>query len=69
MNYYMITRIGSNEKTSVKAKTKSDAIVKYIDKYWSSWFGPHIINDTFEIYSQDGTRIKFTVTGDQRSTR
>lgn len=63
MTNYVITRIGTNKSTSVKAKTKAEAIVKYIDKYWTSWFGPHIINDTFEIYSQDGTRLKFTVTG------
>lgn len=61
MTNYVITRIGTNESTSIKAKTKAEAIVKYIDKYWTSWFGPHIIDDTFEIYSQDGRKIIFKI--------
>ena len=61
MTNYVITRIGTNDSTSVKAKTKAEAIVKYIDKYWTSWFGPHIIDTTFEIYSQDGRKIIFKI--------
>ena len=62
MNTYFIHRIGTNEPTSVKAKTKAEAIVKYIDTWWQCWFGPSIVDDYFEIYSVDGTKLKFKIT-------
>jgi len=61
MNTYIIRKVGTNEPTSVKAKTKAEAIVKYMDKYYASFYGPHIIDSGFEIYSINGIKLSFMI--------
>ena len=59
-----------NASTSLKARSKEDAVTKYMDRYYKSFWGPKWVNDTtFEIYSMDGIRLNFTIKKDYIDTR
>lgn len=61
MKNYIITQQGTNTPTSVKATTPALAMVKYMDKYYSSFYGPVYVDGWWEIYSDLGNKLKFKV--------
>lgn len=60
MKKYIIK--GSDMTRIVKAKSEAEATVQHIETYYSSWYGPTLIDGKWEIYSVDGLKINFSVT-------
>ncbi len=61
MKTFLITRTGTTESTPIRATSKAEAMVKYVDTYWSSWYFSATGESTFELYSIDGAKISFIV--------
>jgi len=61
MKDYLIHRLDTKMTYSERAKSPALAMVKMMDKYYRPYWGPQLVDGLFEIYSQDGTRLKFSV--------
>lgn len=61
MKTYTLRRVDRPEVYYQKAHTPAEAMSKMMDKRYSSWWGPMYIDGLWEIYQQDGMKLKFTV--------
>ena len=61
MKKYIVNRLDTNMPYITRAATPAMAMVLTMDKYFSSFWGPQLVEGIWEIYSQDGMIIKFNV--------
>lgn len=61
MKKYNVTNIEQKYTYTVKAQSPDMAMVTVLDNYYTSWYGPKVIDDVYEIYNTLGNKLTFKI--------